>query len=206
MITALYLAMGILSPAFAAPIYGVIIHSSAKYFILQETQKFEIVTTSSESSRDIKRLSTGDFVALEGYYNLSERKVFVTSVDWVGLKKIIGAWITSDEKVIEFQDYTTLLLHNYEKDKFPINHKVSHRPRPVEPVYLSYRMAPGNGNTWTLFLSEARKLYLARLNLTGTNLVISFYDNNSGKVIKTLNLTRLYLDFKSGEYSPDEYF
>ncbi|MDZ4661896.1 MAG: hypothetical protein SGJ18_09805 [Pseudomonadota bacterium] len=188
-IVALFLTTGFFSQSVASPIYGLLRAADEKFFIVQEKQIFEITSNSVEVDRDLARLSSGDFVALEGYFNVSQRKVFVNSVDWVGLKRILGSWKTSDKKVVEFQDFTVLMLHNYEHSTFPINQVNTSRNR-TQPIPMSYRMAPGVGSSWTLFLSDGKKLHMGRVNLSGHNLAITFFNIDTGKIIKTLKLSR----------------
>ena len=189
LIVALFLHICFFSNAEASPIYGVLKVSDEKLYIVQEKQSFEITSASIEVDRDLARLSSGDYVALEGYYNVSHRRIFVNSVDWVGLKKILGFWTTADSRIVEFKDFTTLMLRNYERGAFPILQAHPTRVN-TEVIQMDYRLAPGVGSSWTLFLSDGKKLHMGRMNLSGHNLSITFFNIETGKIIKTLKLLR----------------
>lgn len=186
---ALLLIISFYFSAQASPIYGLLSVANDKLMLIQENQRFEIASASIDVDRDLARLSSGDFVALEGFYNISQKKIIVNSVDWVGLKKVLGHWKTADKKIIEFRDYTTLMLHNYLRDGFPVKHSVKPRTRD-QSIEMNYRMAPGVGSSWTLFISDGKKLHMGRMNLAGANISIGFFDIETGKIIKTLKLSR----------------
>lgn len=176
------------SSAIASPIYGLVQTINQRLYLRQNEDLYLIQAGSEDVANDLVRLSGGDFISFEGYFNPSKKAVRVQSIDWVGLKKLIGYWRSRENISLEFRDFTRLIV--YDANVNDVFVRLYNKNLTRTTSLLNYRIAPGVGNTWSLFLSDEKIVKVGRLTVNGDTATINFFDSNTGKVIKTVLLQK----------------
>lgn len=161
------------------PLSGFIVKEEGKTYILvsEKNRRYEVAKSSSTSSlNNISKLSSGDFIFGNGNLNDQTESVEVDGIDYVGLKKLIGAWV-SQEGVFYFKNFTDLLLYTVSKNT-------------ALRSDLRYSTAPAAGDQWVLFISDKKATTLATIELSSSQATMQLFDSETGAVVKTLNLKR----------------
>jgi hypothetical protein len=172
----------------ASPIFGFVEITENRYLLHQEAETFEIQSTSLEVTNTLQRLRTGDYLAFEGYISPAQRKAIIQSIDWVGLQRLIGYWRTSDKKLVEFSSFTNMKFHQGNPNEIFIDH----RPRyEGNSLNVNYRVAPSVGTSWSFFLSNQGNVKVGKLVLFDRAMAISFFDNQTGRITKTVTLQKV---------------
>jgi len=177
--------------AMASPIQGTVhVGVDRVLNLVINNKNFAIKSQSVAVAQDLSRVGEGDLIVAEGYYSLASQIVYINSIDWVGLNRLLGHWRTDDWKVIEFKNYTQLYLYNTS-----LSNVKEFSPTVTESTRhdIQYRVTPGTGNYWSLLLSGDRHVYIGELLLFDKTIALRIYDD-SGKFLKQLNLSRVYTE------------
>lgn len=145
-------------------------------------QTLTVISASQEIEKQINRLKTSDFISLEGFSNVALGTITAQSVNYVGLKDLIGNWTGNDEFCYLFSNFSTIEIYRQTKQgKCVFN--VTHFARE-----FSYTINPGTPN-WLMLLSDTQDSYLMDLVLVSRNRIdLSLYDPDSGDILKEIKL------------------
>lgn len=172
-----------------AAIFGLVHVNERGLFLKHNSYLYQMQGATVDVSSDLSRLRTGDYVAFEGYIAPEHNKIFVQSVDWVGLGRILGNWKTGDGKVVSFDSFTLMSIRNHKPGEIFYNFQKSHLDSTT--LKLSYRISPSVGSSWSLFLSDNKgNIKVGRILLLDKTLIISLYDAETGQISKTIQLSR----------------
>ena len=139
-------------------------------------------------SEQLNKLDAGDIISGTGIVNNATDSIELLSIDYVGLKKILGLWF-SREGLIEFKNFTT--LNFYPRQKASGDYLVSKAYLVDYQQQYRYSMTPSNGREWTLYLTDKKATSLGTLIVDGNIAVLKIYDSNTGDLVKALRLSRL---------------
>ncbi len=169
----------------AAPINGVISFKENKVclFFSQTNKTYIIEAQTPEVESHLKKLKAGDMVNGQGRMDLLQNKVSLNSINYVGLKKLIGHWVSQDQFNYFFKDYENLSVS---------------APILSQANYWTYRVSPGDHDDWSIiFLNQdsakvGKMMFHPKKNFKKGELQILLFDPNSGGVIQNITLSRKY--------------
>jgi len=138
-------------------------------------------TTNVQASLD--RLGSGDFIAGNGSLDTINRKLTVASVDYVGLRKLLGPW-TGPEGTMLFKDFTTMRFTPRFRDIDMDSNLSTYQKE------FRYSITPSDGNEWGVFLSDEKSTTFATVEFTKNKVIMKIFESESGKIVRTLKLER----------------
>lgn len=147
-------------------------------------RKLLLTPYSAEIGAQLSKLKNADFISLEGRLSEDGNSILVGSINFVGLKDLVGNWSGDDEYCYRFQNYFTLKIYN----------KANKDNCDFTPVNLarefSYIVNPSAPN-WSVLLSDTEDSYLMDLTLNSKNSAeLSLYDSRTGDILRTIKIKR----------------
>jgi len=150
----------------------------------QSHQKLVISPINPEIKLQLSKLKSGDFLSIEGVMDDKQSVLYVNSVNYVGLKDLIGNWVGDDEYCYQFIDFYVMSIYNKnDKNKcdFAINSLAREFSYFINPAYPD----------WSALLSDNDSSYLMDLTLDSKNSAqLSLYDSQSGDIIRQIRIRR----------------
>lgn len=166
--------------ASAEVIQGVLAKTSDGYFVQHpQTQSWvKVVPIASAVNQDLEKLDDGDFLTGSGTFSLTQ--LTLNSIEWVGLKKVIGQWLSTQREFYDFVDFTKLRLWVIitDDDGSPVRRRWD----------LEYSVSPNDGNDWLLYLTNRQKVVLGVMQFDPKNRLTIKYFNANGGILKTITL------------------
>lgn len=157
--------------------------SSYSIFDEYTQQNYKIFTRTRSIFQTIIELESGDYISGSAFLD-PEGKLLITSIDYVGLKRLLGTW-SDKNHIMNFEDtdYSgTMTLWNFEKGFIW---------RYWGPFTYSYSITPDDDGKWKLFFSDDKTVMLALLHCVDKNhITISIYDSNDGTIEKVYELEK----------------
>lgn len=146
--------------------------------------KFILAPLSREIKTQISKLKTGDFLSFEGYIDEKNSTFYVVSVNFVGLKDLLGNWVGDDEYCYKFKNFSTLGIYNKtenQKCDFSVNFLVREFSYFINSSELD----------WSVLLSDDEGSYLMDLTLNSKDSAeLSLYDSQSGDILRKIRIKR----------------
>lgn len=157
------------------------------YLIPKNSQnRYLIIQQNTDVSSSLRRLDKGDLISGHGSIDTINKKIRLESVDYVGLRKLLGPWISSDGLMI-FKDFSTM--------KYTPRFSNAREPTPFQKSnyqrVFRYTLSPIEGEEWALFLSDNKSTTFATVTFRNRKIILKIYESESGKIIRTLKLERL---------------
>jgi len=165
---------------------GIISIDKGQTYLIAETghAKFTLTPMNKEIKAQISRLKTGDFLSFEGYIDQQNSILYVSSVNYVGLKDLLGNWFGDDEYCYKFKNFNSLSIFN-KADNKKCDFSVSFLARE-----FSYFINPSDLD-WSVLLSDNDDSYLMDLTLNSKNSAeLSLYDSRSGDILRQIRIRR----------------
>lgn len=170
----------------ADSISGTLERDSLGYFLKHTgskvCQRFQIVLNNVDTVRNLRKLSRGDLLSGLGQFNEPGCLVNIDSIDYVGLRRLLGHWIT-EEGIVSIPNHNTMTF-------YPASGLQSGGLLSAQAINYRYSMTPSTGREWVLFLSDKTHTFFATLQLTRTSGILKIYDSESGKIVKQLRLEK----------------
>lgn len=159
--------------------------SFLKTSIADACNVYQLESNSEEASGSIHKLSTGDSLTASGVINNTSCTVYIDSVDYVGLKDLLGYWYGKDGYV-KVRDFTSISVYSDQLG----NLKRNNSPARMDSIEFRYSITPSNGKEWVLFLSTAESTTFATIDLQKKSAVIKIFDSENGSLVRTINLSK----------------
>lgn len=176
----------------AQPVSGIIARKGQD-ILLQSNDAcsfYRLDTKNSDAQVALEKLSPGDsLLTASGLFDKDACVVSIDSVDYVGLKKMLGNWI-SKEGLISVHDFKTLSFYPEAKTDLK---RVFEKPDDFtvgKSVQYTYSVTPSDGKEWVMFLSDTESTTFATIQFSKDVAIMKLYDSDNGNVTKTLILTR----------------
>jgi hypothetical protein len=175
------LLMGILmSPtlSLADIVSGTIHYRNRQVMINLEGRFFYVRFDNLDIAKDVQRLQPGDYLSGEGRLIESRRTLMLEAINYVGLKKLIGAWQDSDSNIVYFHDYRNVEFRSQNKST----------------VRAKYTLLPYLDNEWLLFLKTPKGLLSGSLFFfkeDGSIARVDVYDSMTGELVTRTLLSAL---------------
>lgn len=142
-------------------------------------RKMKVVATTLESQKALALLKKDDYIV--GYGSvMSPSEIGLETIDYVGLRQLLGFWIEPGQSIFNFESFKHVSVVNLS----------SNLERLLKKNY-DYVIAPGDENSWKIFLSDENSVKLARLILAKDVMSLELYDSDTGEVIQKLLLRRI---------------
>ncbi|MCM2282261.1 MAG: hypothetical protein NDI61_10490 [Bdellovibrionaceae bacterium] len=149
----------------------------------QTREALPVYGMTQELVADLQKMQDGDFIVGRGEVLTDRRMVALESIDTVGLRQILGAWRTANWNVFEFKDFNNVILY------FP-DAAVSTSPRATSRRQMSYTLAPGSGENWSIFMADRQGIHIGELQFAAgaRRINMTLYDSETGRVHQRLEL------------------
>ncbi len=153
--------------------------------------KYSLKYSSAVIETVIKRLDTDDFISVQGDESSTsntEKTLTISSINYVGLNVLIGAWLGDDKVCYNFKNFTTLYIFNRNSSGtcvMPLNTTDSLIIRK-----MNYFVNPDD-LVWTLLISNIKTQYAAELFINNTKtLQLNLFDEQTGAIFRKTILRR----------------
>lgn len=165
----------------AAPVGGFLVVEKDQYSFVEikSNRKTPIRPTKLATVEALKKLKNMDYFQGQGEFVNNE--LLLESVDFVGLRRLLGLWTADENSVLDFQDYSRVMIYRSFLNLMA--------PRAL----LQYSIAPSAGADWRIFFTDENSVVLAALDLKDQKATLKFFDLGSGHVVKTVEMTRIPL-------------
>lgn len=154
------------------------------YFTPKSSELFYKISALTWDVQDsLDRLESGDFIAGNGTMDTTNKKLSVESVDYVGLRKLLGPWVGTEGTIV-FKDFSNMgftpRFRDIKLDSRLTNYQKEFR----------YSVTPSDGNEWGLFLSDDKSTTFATVEFAKNKVIMKIFESESGKIVRTLKLER----------------
>lgn len=177
----------IASFAFATDYDGIVTRYKSKLAIVESKSQKTLVFTfkNLEIQSQIKNLSPGDYISFEGVRSSTETSISITSLNYIGLKALIGNWSGNDNFCYEIINFNEMYVFKREKARCDFKLRTSLNSR-----YLTYTINPTVG-AWLALISDDVNSYVAEVRFkSSVSASLSLYDSDSGDILKTIVLKK----------------
>lgn len=150
--------------------------------------RYLVLSSSEAAISALVKLAAGDVVIATGIKNPGECSVAIESVEYVGLRRMLGNWY-SREAVINVQDFNSMKY--YPAQSIASNGNKVYASVSTNPVEYNYSLVPGSGKEWVLFLSDSKSTTFGTIQFNRGSAVMKIYNSETGELTKTLILYRM---------------
>ena len=173
----------------ARPVVGTLQRDDKGLSLITDTgcQKYRISTKSEDAEFNLYKLQSGDYITATGLLDENTCEAVIESIDFVGLKKLLGYWHSS-AGLFSIPSFSYLTF--YPNDKTDISNEAPEIFDPVSPVNFKYSVTPSEGKDWVVFLSDKNSTVFATIRFSKTRATMKFYDSETGKITRTLYLSK----------------
>jgi hypothetical protein len=160
---------------------GLLVVKPEGYFVATSNNKSELPLrpSTNEVKEQLLKLKTRDLIFGNG--DLINGTWVVSSIDFVGLRDLIGLWSTKDA-FVNFKDFSRVdfYINKPNNDKAP------------EKLNLTYSISPDIDGKWQIFFSSQSEVTLASLQFNSkTTASIMFYDSDTGQPSTQLDIKKI---------------
>ena len=172
--------------AFGSEFSGLILTNSANGLIESSSRKvFSLTYAIPQIAKQVKKLKANDYISFDGTLDQVHQSISVQSVNFVGLKSLLGSWTGSDNFCYQFTDFTTLLIFRRESSDCRFDAPI----RPSTKI-MTYFVNP-TSQGWITLISDSTGSYAAELTVkSAARVEIGLYDSNSGDILKKVILKK----------------
>lgn len=158
------------------------------YLLVTKNQiAYTLEFTNSVSEQQIKRLHDGDFASVSANTSfVSTSLIYVISVDYVGLKAILGTWRSDTGMCYDFSTFTRLYVFAPNDDDLCIRTTTN----PEQFGKYNYFINP-DVDAWNMLLSSPNNEFFGELKLTSdTEIDLELFDARTDANLGTIVLRR----------------
>ncbi len=164
-------------PAFAEQIEGHLHRdpSGLTIHLTKDHKIYRLASLTQEVVQTIDRLITYDFIRGQG--EIRNDQILLETVDFIGLRKLIGSWSLKDGSFLTFDDF---LSASFTIPDFIFPDKVAD---------LSYSIGPGETDQWHIFFTNGVWIRHGVFEIRNSILKLRLYDSH-GALKKPIELTK----------------
>jgi hypothetical protein len=167
-----------------ASIKGTVLVIDGEYYVEPEfsTQRLKIVIPDEFVRNRLKCLNEGDFIWASAK-RFSQDFVVISSINYVGLKRLIAAW-RNESEVFKFSDFRNFYYWNFNPTQIQFQ----------GPFKFHYALSPDGDNPhqclWKIFIIDS-EVVLGSLEWTAEDQIhIKVYDTVTGEISYTKHLIK----------------
>jgi hypothetical protein len=147
-------------------------HGNIFIFSYHHHHQFKLLAENSGVTEQLKKLESQD--VLQGTAVIGAgSEMILHSVDFVGLRKLLGNW-KSDSVMVRFSSFVDVSLYSQEKRG-----------------NFKYVLAPSTGSQWTMFLTDENRVAMGTLVMLSSEKAMVTIRDANGQVAKTFPLTKI---------------
>lgn len=171
---------------FATSYEGIVSKKKSKVTLFNEANGEAYVLDSSSPTviNYLSKLTSGDYISLDGTLNEKKKSLTVNSISYMGLKSLLGLWVGDDSHCYNFINFTEFVISTRAR-----GNKCA--PPVAAPGFIyTYTVNP-TSNTWTLLISGERSSFIGDLKFkNSSDAQIELFDSETGDTLRSLNLKR----------------
>lgn len=143
------------------------------------------------SKQQIDRLNAGDYISVTATVDENNSShIYVNSVDYVGLKTLLGTWKSEINLCYEFTGFTTFYVYTPNSKGLCIRQNTKAPAKPQTNKY-NFFINP-DIDTWNLLISSQDNNFVGELMIHDeNNIEIQLFDNQTDAVLDSIVLRRL---------------
>jgi len=172
-------------PGFAVEFSGTLVLKNNKTFLKTNPKNKQLYLLEVKDGRiqnQLSKLKTGDFISGNGSFTVKSHKIYLRSLHFVGLKKLIGEWESQHHEVFHFEDFTNLTLYKF----------LSFDARGIPSVRkVNYRLAPESDGNWSIILVNKETVNIGKLEIRRKRITINIYDGFLDNYPNGIKLSRI---------------
>jgi hypothetical protein len=180
MVTALLLVVSVIANA---AIYEGDVHKSRNSIYITnkaDNKKYLLVNSTAILDVHLNKLTSGDFASIEGVKNTTQNTITVKSINYVGLRRLLGSWVGNEPYCYNFVNYNL----------FTVTRKVGERCTDDLASEYTYLINPDT-QAWVVLISGEYNSYVGDVHLLNReSLEIDLYDSESGAILRQLSLRK----------------
>lgn len=171
--------------AFSMLYSGVITKSSSNHYRIKESRinkSYDLIFTDPNIEIMLSKLKLNDYITFEGARSSTTNKIRVNSINYVGLKDLLGIWQGDDTYCYNFTSFTELWIYFRTSPECAV--------RPTDGRVYAYTINPSDPD-WVILLSDNKANYIGDVIVINQKSVkFSLYDSNTGNILRHINLKR----------------
>lgn len=174
--------------AHADSLTGVLQKKDGAFFLTLSTtnELYALTNISAEASASLIRMESGDYINGSGDIDEKNHKISLQTLDYVGLKKLLGVWYSGDS-VMNFSSFNDLSVYPF---GFDLRSSRTPPSTVISKTDFRYSTAPYYGDRWALFLSDSARTTFATLEISADTAILRTFSPENGAVLRTLRLVR----------------
>lgn len=146
---------------------------------------YRLVATHDDTQNTLNRLEDGDFVMASGVVSADTGTVSVDSIDFVGLRRIIGLWNALNSKgLVNFRNYQEMNMYSLAGPNEGTNVSSTRK-------HFRYTVTPGSDRQWVMFMSDEKETQMGFLQIGDDQATLKLVNSQTGDVSSTLELRKL---------------
>lgn len=171
----------------AQPVMGTVVREFPGFRLIgdQSCRRYIIETKTPEAANNLAKLSSGDNITATGFLDKGKCTAVIESIDYVGLKKLLGHWYSS-EGIMSVRDFNSIRFYPIKLNDFKNNDNY----KSAAPIDYRYSVTPTEGKEWILFLSDKRGTSFSTIQFNKETVTVKIYDSETGQITKTLRLAK----------------
>jgi hypothetical protein len=147
-----------------------------KYISVKSENKNYLLTGATPiMATYINKLSEGDFVSVDGHRATNQTAISVNSINYVGLKDLLGTWSDDDENCYVFSSYTD----------FTVSESCNLR----NETEYTYLINP-HSQQWVMLVAGRFDSYVGDFEIVSKKVVQIDLYNSAGRIVRNLKLKK----------------
>lgn len=157
--------------------------TSVAFLNKSDNKRYDLTSGTPLIATYIAKLSDGDFVSVDGSRDVVESRLTINSINYVGLKSLIGTWYGDNDFCYNFMNNTD----------FNVSRRSGRRCMPTSDFTYTYLLNPDSRNQgWVMLVSGEYRSFVGDLKIVSASTArLQLYDSETGEVMSSLNLTRM---------------
>ncbi|MGZ3689913.1 MAG: hypothetical protein ACXVAX_00330 [Pseudobdellovibrio sp.] len=151
------------------------------YVVLQDTgARYQVTGQTPIISSYLNKLSEGDFISVDGTLSADQNLLTVQSINYVGLRALLGTWSGDDNHCYNFTSHTD----------FTVSMKIGDYCLNSRSSDYTYLLNP-NTYQWVMLVSGDYNSYVGDVDfITKQSVEIDLYDSQTGDILRKLKLQK----------------
>jgi hypothetical protein len=155
--------------------------TSFSFLNKSDNKKYQLTGSTPIISTYLAKLSEGDFVSVDGSRDVVQSVITVGSINYVGLKSLIGTWYGDDNYCYTFHSNTD----------FTLSQRSGRKCIPTSLSYTYLLNPDSRSQGWVMLVAGEYGSYLGDLKMINAAAArLDLYANETGDILRVLNLTR----------------
>lgn len=153
----------------------------------QTKKKYYITVFSIEIEQQLAKLKPNDFISFDGFINLATNTVEVFSINYVGLRDLLGSWSSDDIYCYEFTNFTEMAIYIRSRDSKCGSKNVN---LVSKKKFMTYTINPASSG-WLILMSGDSASYAGDLTIKNSRRIdLSLYDSETGDILRKIILRK----------------